>query len=65
VSVVTRKRISYLTLRVIDDMAPIGKPIRKIEVQPLQEPDPTYVPQENPVPEPVREPVTNVQPALP
>lgn len=36
--------------------AQIGNPIRKIEVQPLREPDPTHVPQETPAPEPVKEP---------
>jgi hypothetical protein len=43
-------------------MGAIGKPIRKIDVQPLEEPDPTRVPDEPPVPLPEREkePVENV-----
>lgn len=36
-------------------MAGIGKPIREIEVVPLEEPDPTYVPQEQPI-DPIKRP---------
>jgi len=47
-------------------MGAIGKPLRTIEVQPLQEPDPTHVPQEIPVetPEREKEPVENVGASL-
>lgn len=42
-------------------MAQIGKRVREIEVQPLEEPDPTFVPDEPPArertPEPEKEPV--------
>lgn len=38
-------------------MARIGERIKEIEVQPLQEPDPTHVPEEAPAPAPVKEPV--------
>lgn len=34
----------------------IGEPLREIEVIPLEEPDPSRVPQETPAPEPIREP---------
>lgn len=37
-------------------MADIGKRIKKIEVSPHREPDPTYVPQEPAVPAPEKEP---------
>ena len=54
-----------LTFRtVMVRMAKIGKPIRKIDVQPLEEPDPTRVPEPDPLPveTPEREP--NVEPAV-
>lgn len=39
-------------------MANIGKPIRRIEIVPVEEPDPTYVPDEPAVPveQPEKEP---------
>jgi hypothetical protein len=38
-------------------MAKIGKKIREVEVQPVVEPDPTYVPQEPAAPVPEKVPV--------
>lgn len=61
-----RTHFSVLPRTVIGDMAQIGKRIKEIEIQPLAEPDPTFVPEEKPAPErvPDKEPVkacTSVQ----